>query len=222
MDVRLALYVLLTGIALVWSILFWHVWSDNAFLGPYIVGELLLIGGTVVALVAGARAVGTVPALAAVAVAGAVAYVLVGPLGITRPLASAFVAGGNGSQSPCVAEFRRSLPEEVRRGPSPPPGVPQTSPAEARESDVRGLMGLMTQSLTPFVAGAAGVALAVRRSSRRWIVRAAAPAAVAVGYVYVRGAGAWCGELFGLDAVVVLAAGAILAVLPPGVRSASA
>lgn len=211
---RLGIYALLTGLALAWSILVWHVWSDNAYLSPYLLGELTLLVGVLLAAVASARSVGIARALMSVAVGGVAAYMLVGPLGVTRPVAEALLSGGNGSQSPCLVELRRGLPEEARRGPPPPAVVPQVVPAEARESEIRGLMGATVQSLVPFVAGAAAVAAALRRVRRGTVLRAAVPAAAVIAFVFARGAASWCGELFGLDSLVALLAGAAIATVP--------
>lgn len=211
---RLAIYALLTGLALAWSILVWHVWSDNAYLSPYLLGELTLLVGVLLAAVASARSVGIARALMSVAVGGVAAFMLVGPLGVTRPVAEAVLSGGNGSQSPCLVEFRRGLPEDVRRGPPPPAGVPQIVPEEARESEIRGLMGAMVQSLVPFVAGVAAVGVGLRRPRRDTLLRAAVPAAVVIAFVLVRGAASWCGQLFGLDSLVALLAGAAIATVP--------
>lgn len=218
---KLALYALITGGALGASLYVWHTWSDNAYLSPYLLGVLLLVAGVIAATVAAVRCWGIVRGLATALVAAGIALALVGPLGITAPLAEAAIGGGNGSQSPCVAEFRRQNAEQIARHEEEMKkrdaelGIRPPSAEEIRASEVMSLRSGMTQSLAPFLVGMLTLVPVLRRAVRREVLWTVGVAAAVVGYVYIRGPAAWCGQVFGLDSLAVIVVGLAVALRPP-------
>ena len=205
-SVSLGLYALLTGVAVGLATFVWHVYSDNAFLYLYFIALLLLITGSVAALLSLARVRGLPKALGTLVLAALVSFALFGALGLSDLLAGPIVAEGNGSQSPCIAEARARGPGAV---PAEPPGFQRPSPAEVDASERRGVAGGLAQFLMPFLSGLVPLALAMRGRppGRAVLVRGLAPAAAVIAYVYLRGPGAWCGQLIGLDGLIAVVLG---------------
>jgi len=210
-PVSLGLYALLTGLALGLAMFVWHVYSDNAYLYLYFIALLLLLTGSSAALVALSQVWGLPKAVATLVLAAVASFALFGPLGLSGLLAGPIVAEGNGSQSPCIAEARLRRPPG---GSDEPPGFQRPSPAEVEAGDRTSLQGALAQFLIPFLAGAVPLALAigVRRPGRSVMLRAATPAAAVIAYVYLRGPGAWCGQLIGLDGLIVVVLGLLWAI----------
>lgn len=210
-SVSVALYALLAGLALGLAMFVWKVWSDNAYLYLYFIAILLLLGGSISALIALARSWGLPRAIGTLVLAAVASFALVGPLGLAAALADPIVAGGNGSQSPCIAEARA---RQAGRAEPEPPGYVPPGPAAVAASERAGVAGALTQFLLPFFAGLVPLALAVRarRPDRAVLVRGLAPAAAVAAYVYLRGPGAWCGQLIGLDGLIVVVLGLLWAI----------
>jgi len=63
----------------------------------------------------------------------------------------------------------------------------------------------------PFLTGLVPLALAMRgrRPDRSVLLRGLAPAAAVTAYVYLRGPGAWCGQLIGLDGLIAVVLGVL-------------
>ena len=76
-------------------------------------------------------------------------------------------------------------------------------------ADRRGVAGELAQFLMPFLSGLVPLALAMRGRppGRVVLVRGLAPAAAVIAYVYLRGLGAWCGQLIGLDGLIAVVLG---------------
>ena len=205
-SLSVGLYGLLAGLALGLAVFVWHVWSDNAYLYLYFIAMLLLLGGSISALIALAGSWGLPRAIGTLVLAAVASFALVGPLGLAAALADPILAGGNGSQSPCIAEARARQPGRVT------PELPRYLPPAAIER--ASVAGALTQILLPFFAGLVPLALAVRarRPDRTVIMRALAPAAAVTAYVYLRGPGAWCGQLIGLDGLIVVVLGLLWAI----------
>ncbi len=209
-PVSLALYALLTGLALGLAHFVWHVWSDNAYLYAYFIALILLLTGSIAALVALSRLWGVPKAIATVVLAAVASLALFGPIGLSEVLAGPVVAGGNGSQSPCLAEARQRRPAVV---PEEPPGYRPPNATQLEASERASLSGAVSQFLVPFLSGLVPLTLAVRsgRPGRPVLLRGLAPAAAVSAYVYLRGPGAWCGQLIGLDGLVAVVLGALFA-----------
>lgn len=213
----LGLYALLTGVTLGLAIFVWHVWSDNAFLYLYFLALVLLMVGSVAALLSLARVWGLPKAVAALVLASVVSFVLFGVLGLATLLAGPILADGNGSRSPCVAEARGRVPAGVPGEPgvgAEPSGYRPPGPAEIETAERAGLAGAMAQFLMPFLSGLVPLALAMRDRppGRAALVRGLAPAAAVTAYVYLRGPGAWCGQLIGLDTLIAVVLGVLWAI----------
>lgn len=207
-SVSLGLYALLTGLALGLAIFLWHVWSDNAYLYPYLIAGVLLLTGSVAALLSLARVLGLPKAVATLLLAAVASFALFGVLGLSDVLAGPILAEGNGSQSPCLAD-RPSRPPSGRA--VEPPGYGRTGPAPDEVAQRAGLAGALAQFLMPFLSGMIPLALAMRgrRPSHAVLVRGLAPAAAVTAYVYLRGPGAWCGQLIGLDGLIAVVLGVL-------------
>jgi hypothetical protein len=204
----LALYALLTGLALGLATFIWHVYSDNAFLYLFFIALVLLMTGSIAALFALARVKGLPRAVATLVVAAVASFALFGPLGLSLLLAGTIVAEGNGSQSPCIAAARARHPGGV---PEEPPGYQRPSTADVASSERTGVAGGLAQFLMPFLTGLVPLALAMRgrRPDRSVLLRGLAPAAAVTAYVYLRGPGAWCGQLIGLDGLIAVVLGVL-------------
>ena len=205
-SVSLGLYALLTGIALGLTTFVWHVYSDNAFLYLYFIALLLLMTGSIAALLSLARVWGSPKAVGTLVLAAAVSFALFGVLGLSDVLAGSIVAEGSGSQSPCIARSRAVDPGGIA---PEPPGYQRPSAAEAGSSERAGVAGGLAQFLMPFLSGLIPLALAMRRRppGHAVLVRGLAPAAAVAAYVYLRGPGAWCGQLIGLDGLIAVVLG---------------
>ena len=205
-SVSLGLYALLTGVALGLAIFVWHVYSDNAFLYLYFVALVLLMTGSIAALFSLARVWGLTRAVMTLVLAALVSFALFGIVGVSDVLAGPIVAEGNGSQSPCIAEARARNPGEDL---AEPPGFQRPSAAEIGAAERRGVAGALAQFLMPFLTGLVPLALAMRgrHPGHAVLVRGLAPAAAVTAYVYLRGPGAWCGQLIGLDGLVAVVLG---------------
>lgn len=204
----LGLYTLLTGLALGLATFIWHVYSDNAFLYLSFIALVLLMTGSIAALLALARVKGLSRAVATLVVAAVAGFALFGPLGLSGLLAGPIVAEGNGSQSPCIAEGRARNPGGV---PPEPAGFQPPSPAQVRSSESAAVAGGLAQFLMPFLSGLIPLALAMRgrRPDRSVLLRGLAPAAAVTAYVYLRGPSAWCGQLIGLDGLIAVVLGVL-------------
>jgi|GEM_PF-2668468 len=207
-SVSLGLYALLTGVALGMAMFAWHVYSDNAFLYLYFIALLLLMIGSVAALLSLARVWGVPKAVGTLVLAAAVSFALFGVLGLSDLLAGPIAAEGNGSQSPCIAEARARNPGGTAEE---PPGFQSPSAAQLESSERAGVAGGLAQFLMPFLAGSVPLALAMRgrQPGHAVLVRGLAPAAAVTAYVYLRGPGAWCGQLIGLDGLIVVVLGVL-------------
>ncbi|GAC1459741.1 MAG: hypothetical protein NVS1B1_13870 [Candidatus Limnocylindrales bacterium] len=207
-SVSFGLYALLTGVALGLTTFVWHVYSDNAFLYLYFIALLLLMTGSIAALLSLARAWGLPKAIGALVLAAGVSFALFGVLGLTDVLAGPIVAEGNGSQSPCIAEARARNPGGAA---AEPPGYRPPGSAEVETSSRRGVGGGLAQFLMPFLSGLIPLALAIRGRppGNAVLIRGLAPAAAVTAYVYLRGPGAWCGQLIGLDGLIVVVLGVL-------------
>lgn len=75
------------------------------------------------------------------------------------------------------------------------------------------MTGGLTQFLVPFFSGAVPLSLALlrRRPDRSVLLRGLAPAAAVTAYIYLRGPGAWCGQVFGLDVLIAVVLGVLWA-----------
>jgi hypothetical protein len=207
-SVSLGFYALPTGAALGLATFVWHVYSDNAFLYLYFVALLLLMTGSVAALLSLARVWDLPKAVGTLVLAAIASFALFGVLGLSDLLAGPIVAEGNGSQSPCIAEARARNPGGV----SPePPGFQRPSSAEVDAAERRSVSGGLAQFLMPFTSGLIPLALAMRRRrpSHAVLVRGLAPAAAVTAYVYLRGPGAWCGQIIGLDGLIAVVLGVL-------------
>jgi len=208
-SVSLGLYALLTGVALGLATFVWHVYGDNAFLYLYFIALLLLMTGSIAALLSLARVWGLPKAIGTLVLAAAVSFALFGVLGLSDILAGPIVAEGNGSQSPCIAEAMARNPgggvtEEA-------PGYQRPSAAQVESSERAGVAGGLAQFLMPFLSGLIPLALAMRGRppGQAVLVRGLAPAAAVAAYVYLRGPGAWCGQLIGLDGLIAVVLGVL-------------
>jgi len=213
-SVSLGLYALLTGVALGLTTFVWHVYSDNAFLYLYFIALVLLMTGSVATLLSLARVWGLPKAVGALVLAALVSFVLFGVLGVTDVLAGPIVAEGNGSQSPCIAEARGRVPGgPVEPGGvgAEPPGYRPPSQVEVLAAERAGVAGGLAQFLMPFLSGLIPLALAMRGRppGHAVLVRGLAPAAAVTAYVYLRGPGAWCGQLIGLDGLIAVVLGVL-------------
>jgi len=206
-SVSLGLYALLTGVALGLAMFVWHVYSDNAFLYLYFIALLLLMAGSIAALLSLARVWGLTRAVMTLALAALVSFALFGVLGVSDVLAGPIVAEGNGSQSPCIADARGRNPGGAVA--EEPPGYQRPSAAQVGSSERAGVAGALAQFLMPFLSGLIPLALAMRGRppSHAVLVRGLAPAAAVAAYVYLRGPGAWCGQLIGLDGLIAVVLG---------------
>jgi len=202
-PLSLAMYALLTGLALGLALFVWHVTGDNAYLYAYFIALILLFTGCIAALVALSRAWGLPKAIATLVLAAAASVAVLGPA-LSEVLAGPLGAGGDSSQSPCLAEARQGRPPV---SPEFHPGYQPPSATEFR----RALAGALLQFLVPFFSGAVPLSLALlrRRPDRSVLLRGLVPAAAVTAYIYLRGPGAWCGQMFGLDSLIA----AILGVL---------
>ena len=205
-SVSLGLYALLTGVAVGLAPFVWHVYSDNAFLYLYFIALLLLMTGSIAALLSLARVWGLTRAVMTLVLGALVSFALFGVLGVSDVLAGPIVAEGNGSQSPCIADARGRNPagDLVE-----PPGFQRPSAAEIDAAERRGVAGGLAQFLMPFLSGLIPLALAMRGRppSREILLRGLVPAAAVTGYVFFRGPGAWCGQLIGLDGLIAVVLG---------------
>lgn len=207
-SVSLGLYALLTGVALGLAMFVWHVYSDNAFLYLYFIALLLLMTGSIAALFSLARVWGLPKAVGTLALAALLSFALFGVLGLTDILAGPIVAEGNGGQSPCIAQSRAQDPGGVA---PEPPGFQRPSQAAVDSSERAGVAGGLAQFLMPFLSGLIPLALAMRGRppGHAVLVRGLAPAAAVTAYVYLRGPGAWCGQLIGLDGLIAVVLGVL-------------
>jgi len=207
-SVSLGLYALLTGLALGLATFVWHVYSDNAFLYLYFIALLLLVTGSVAALLSLARVWGLPKAIGTLVLAAGVSFALFGVLGLSDVLAGPIVAEGNGSRSPCLAAARARNPGG---GVAEPPGFQLPSATQLESSERTGVAGGLAQFLMPFLSGLIPLALAMRgrRPGHAVLVRGLAPAAAVTAYVYLRGPGAWCGQLIGLDGLIAVVLGVL-------------
>lgn len=207
-SLSLGVYALLTGLGVGLAIFLWHVWSDNAFLYVYFIALLLLLVGSIAALVTLARVWSLPKAIATLILASVMSFLLVGPV---AAVAAGPLAEGGGSQSPCIAEARQrgGLPPH----PDEPPGYRPPDATQIAESERMSVQGGLSQFLLPFIAGGIPLALAIRRGrpARSVLLRGATGAAAVLAYVYLRGPGAWCGQAFGLDGLIVVVLGAMYA-----------
>lgn len=75
------------------------------------------------------------------------------------------------------------------------------------------MAGGLTQLLVPFFSGLVPLSLAFlrHRPDRSVLLRGLAPAAAVTAYVYLRGPGAWCGQVFGLDGLIAVVLGVLWA-----------
>lgn len=207
-SLSLGLYALLTGLGFGLAIFVWRVWSDNAFLYVYFIALLLLLVGSIAALVALARVWSLPKAIATLVLAAVASFLVVGPLAgvLAGPLAE-----GGGSQSPCIAAARQrgGLPPH----PDEPPGYRPPDAAQIVVYERAAVQGGLSQFLLPFIAGTIPLALAIRRGrpARSVLLRGAGAAATVVAYVYLRGPSAWCGQLLGLDGLIALILGVMYA-----------
>lgn len=209
-SVSLGLYALPTGLFLGLAIFVWHVWSDNAYLYPYLIAGVLLMTGSVAALLSLARVWGLPKAVATLLLAAVASFALFGALGLSDVLAGPILAEGNGTQSPCLAD----RPSGPPAGAVEPPRYERGSPALGKVAERASLASALAQFLMPFTSGMIPLALAMRsrRPSHAVLVRGLAPAAAVTAYVYLRGPGAWCGHLIGLDALIAVVLGVLWAI----------
>lgn len=107
-PLSLALYALLTGLALGLALFVWHVTGDNAYLYAYFIALILLFSGCIAALVALSRVWGIPKAVATLVLAAAASVAVLGPA-LSEVLAGPLGAGDD-SQSPCLAEARQGRP----------------------------------------------------------------------------------------------------------------
>ena len=193
-KLALAAYLLVAGGAAGHSLYFWHVWSDNTYLSVAVFALLLLLTGSALARAALAARTGWMVALAVLVVAAILGFIVIDTLGAGRIVAAGFVAGGNGSQSPCIVRDRVIPP------PPPPIGAD-----EARADEIRGDAGVLNQFGTPFAGGLIMLLGASLRTPRghRATALGLLGSVVAIAFLYLRGPAAWCGALFGLDALTV-------------------
>lgn len=211
----LALYALLTGLALGLALFVWHVSGDNAYLYAYLIALILLVTGCVAALVALSRAWGLPKAVTTLVLAAAASVAVIGPA-LSDVLAGPLGAGGDSSRSPCLAEVRQRRPP-VSPEPEYQPATATQLEANARRAVASGL----TQFLVPFFSGVVPLSFALsrRRPDRSVLLRGLAPATAVTAYVYLRGPGAWCGQVFGLDGLIAVVLGVLWALsrlkLPP-------
>lgn len=202
---RLALsaYLIAVGAGAGSSVYFWHVWSDNAYLLVYLMALALLVVGCILSVVALAGRVRWLGAIGVLLLAFLIGFAAVSSTG--QLVAAQFLAGGNGSQSPCLLPARlvRPPPPEIEQAFSP-----RTSPEEIRRSEIQGIAGGLTQFGTLFIGGVATLLLAASRSrgGYRPIARGLIGAIVPIAFLYVRGPAAWCGQIFGLDGLAVIVA----------------
>lgn len=207
-PLSLALYVLLTGLALGLALFVWRVTGDNAYLYAYFIALILLFTGCIAALVALSRAWGLPKAIATLMLAAAASFAVLGPA-LSEVLAGPIVARGDG-ESPCLAEERQGRPPI---SPQHPPEYQPPSAAQLEANARQAVAGGLTQFFVPFLSGAVPLSLAVlrRRPDRSALLRGLAPAALVTAYIYLRGPGAWCGQVFGLDGLIAVVLGGLWA-----------
>lgn len=186
------------------SIYFWHVWSDNAYLFVYIFSLGLLLAGLVLALQSLHRfsSWSWLKVLGVLVLALIISVGIIKGSGLSSKLSEQILAGGNGSQSPCLAEIRSRLST-----------VPEASDAgqfrttvSSEEDEVVAQLGL-EPTLIPGFIGLTLIFVTLWLKRGRETLRAKIAGDVAaislVSYIYLRGPSAWCGQLFGLDIFVV-------------------
>lgn len=205
----LSIYFLFAGLASGLAIYFWHVWSDNAYLLLYFFSFGLILIGAVLALqsLRGLLGWSPVKVAAVLAVSFVLSIGVVKVSGLDNALAGQFLISGNGSQSPCLAQFRsegrlRPVREDAELF------RPATLSAEQiAQSDLSGLRGGLAQVLIPGVTGLSLVLVVLSLRWRREVLRAKlagdSAALILISYIYLRGPSAWCGQVFGLDILAV-------------------
>lgn len=200
----LSIYLLLAGTASGLALFFWHVWSDNAYLFVYFFSIGCLIAGLILALLS-LRRLANLPWIKVVGILFAVSIISVGIVkgaGLDRALSDRFLAGGNGSQSPCLSQVR-----ERAAGPAERAEIEQFRQSSST-TEVKEVLAF-DQVLIPGLTGlmVVGAAMFLRRS--REILRAKLVGDVSalafISYLYLRGPSAWCGQLFGLDVIFAAA-----------------
>lgn len=206
-PLSLALYALLTGLALGLALFVWHVTGDNAYLYAYVIALILLLTGCIAALVALSKAWGLPKALSTLVLAAAASVTVLGA-GLSEVLAGPLGAGGDSSQSPCLAEARQRRPPA-----SPEPEYQPPSATQLEANARRAVAGGLAQLLVPFFSGVVPLSLALLRwrPDRSVLLRGLAPAAAVTAYLYLRGPGAWCGQVFGLDGLIAVVLGVLWA-----------
>lgn len=209
-PLSLAVYALMTGLGLGLALFVWHVTGDNAYLYAYFIALILLVTGCIASLLALSRTWGLPKAVATLVLAAAVSVAVLGPA-LSEVLAGPLGAGGDSSQSPCLAEARARRPSVSSQE---PPGYQPPSATQLDTNARRAMVGGLMQLLVPFFSGVIPLSLAIlrRRPDRSVLLRGLAPAAAVTAYIYLRGPGAWCGQLIGLDGLIAIVLGVLWAV----------
>jgi hypothetical protein len=196
----LASYGLLAGLAASLAVYVWHVWSDNAYLYLYFLAIVFYLITLVLILGELVTKRGWLKVAAIVVAAVALSLSAIRFSGADRSLANQILAGGNGSQSPCLAELFGGLT-------APPGGVTITA-EELRVGALSEVSGGLDQALITF----SSILLLLLATlwpidrMKYWrALRGVEFAGIFSLYLYLRGPGAWCGQAWGLD-IITLAA----------------